>query len=284
MLHFFKTRYSKVFKHIDDSDIIIAKKHIDIELKDSILIGDKIDKKSHAGVFLKIGKSISNENVIAQQNLTSKQTINFSEECKIDSNMKYEYIKGKDIISQSYETPVIIKNSSLAELNKTNQRNFSENDIRYIIKHKLYPTTLINALTLKNNYDSMYIDDTEKHPEKIIIEKDMAILNAILKNEIQKGTIIAEPINTLNDWVDKIYQNLTTEELQAIETMYLMNSLKWEKKVIIAKVKDNLKTLKIIELEDLQTNHPLYQQIYLDQKILLQNLENTASKIMKITI
>jgi len=159
----------------------------------------KLIKKPHVGSFFIIGNTKNKNNILIQQNLTSKKEINIDEECKIESTSKYELYKGTELAQHSYETPPIVTNVSLTDLKEINDRVFSDNDIRFIIKNKLYPNFAVNKLLIKSQDDLFYIDKNNKKPEAIIIKNNLILLEEIAKSEKNKGNIIFKKIDLLNE-------------------------------------------------------------------------------------
>ncbi len=257
---------------------MIVRRQIDLELRDYTIIGDKVDKKSHSGVFLNIGHSAENKKVILQKNLTSKKTITFDEECKIESTTKYKYIKNYKTVGESYETPPVIYESTLKDLKKISDRIFNDDDIRYIIKNKIYPETGMNDLTIKTQNDSIFIDKTDSTVETIKVKKNLVILQEIIKHEKAKDTLIINPICKLDAWINTAKEKFTPEELEWVETLYIANTLDPEKTAIITETKKGIKNIQIINIESINKKSELYNKIYKNQEWTLNKLEQIIDK------
>jgi len=104
------------------------------------------------------------------------------------------------------------------------------------------------------------------------------MLQEIIKHEKEKGTLIVNPIDRLDAWINIIKEVLTPEELEWVEILYLANRLDPEKYAIITETKQNLKQIKIINIEDISKKSELYNKIYKSQELTLTKLEQTVEK------
>jgi len=83
LLKSFYKHYKNTINYIDDLDIVITKRVAERDMASDIIIGEKMDKKVHTGVYIKIGEDVEKNDVFIQTNLTSKQNINLTNDCKV---------------------------------------------------------------------------------------------------------------------------------------------------------------------------------------------------------
>lgn len=268
-------------KSFDDTDIIVAENDLKNEILSRTLVGTRIDKKPHESTLINIGE-VDNKKIIIQANITSNKIVNISEEVKVDSDISYKYIKENKVIGTSYETPAIVKYMSLSELNKTKQTVFSPDDIRYIIKNKLYPEAVLNKIVLQNKTDDdlIYVDQTDKKQATIIkIKQQISILKSIINHELEKGNIIYQPVLEYNILQEELDKMLTKDELNSITWLTTSAQLNESKKTIIIDIKKNIKVLQIYDLQDVMNNTELYKKIYENQWKHIEVIDKILKKL-----
>ena len=248
---------------------MVLKRKLENNFSANIVVGEKIDKKPHLSTIMKIGETAENKkSVYIQANLTSKKDINLTKNLNVESVKKYEYIEKEKIISESYETPKLVKSfDGFDKLANLSSGAFSNSDIRAIVENNLFPFTILNYLMIPSKNEVFYVNQISKQQAEIIkIKKNLILLKEIVDAEKSKGNVIYNSINTYLGVWDKINNKLSIGDLRVIEYLYLINSLDAESKTVVIDVKNGLKTLKIYQLQDVVENTELHKQICVQQE------------------
>lgn len=215
------------------------------------IVGEKFDKQDHLATLIDIGQNPEGKKIYLQKNLTSKNTLTLEKKTKIHLNTKYEYKKSDKVFQNSYETPWLLKISKNNEMPLVKETFFDEDDIRYLIENGLYPNVGIGELFKYTTVDDMFIDQIDFNNPKQHIIKNVIMLEAILRTNIKKNLIINNTTLSTLELSKKISKKLSVVELEAIERFNLMNQLDPSKKIFIKEVKKGIKTLKLIDSENL---------------------------------